>query len=823
MPYSVHSKSSGLRRHILASTLVSLLIAGACSSGSGGDADGGGGSGAMSDAGTGAVGGGNFFDGTPGGCPAERTCGSLCCDPSEACIDEGSGEAECVPCGGDAARLCGDVCCAGSDICYLGECTTPGADCTEFACATKAVVSNCGDGELCDQDLGKCMPSRLRESCVFEPPPQVFDPVPRFTWGKRKARSCDAVGGCQAAEVCGANNMCTVTWPHVDIPADGAEAWDQVSSTPMVADVDGDCVPEVIFNSYRGALRDWSGPGVIRAIRGDDGSKVWTTDPSDENQRTNGTSNLALGDIDDDGLPEVVAQGNGKYLVAFDNDGSLLWNSNLVNGGTFFDDQESGSVAIANLDGEGAPEIVFGSAIFDAQGNQIWERQDLMGGGTLGFGLNTQGPISCIADLDGDGRPELIGGNTAYRFTGTVAAGTFAAESSPGTPGPYWDSQTAPDGKCGIADFDKDGKPEVVLVAAGFLYVLNGQTGEELAPRISLPGRVTGGFQGGGAPNIADFDGDGTPDIGTASATAYAVFQFNGTALSVLWEAPTQDGSSRVTGSSVFDFDGDGRAEVIYNDELYLRIYPGVEPDCRLMPPGPKCDGVMDDTEILFKDFNGSRTRTEYPVVADVDGDFKAELVFSTNNDAEAAVPDGLGGTKKLDQGIEVWEDRLDNWVGTRPIWNQHTYHVTNVDISGRIPVREEDNWLTFNHYRNNAQGSLDALCAPDLEPFDVMATGCSAAKITVRVANLGCLGAGAGINVSFYAERDGLLGTIQTTGAIAPGGSEILTFESGADVQAQMVWVVVDDDGATGGLVNECSEDNNESARILCPRIAAN
>ena len=103
---------------------------------------------------------------------------------------------------------------------------------------------------------------------------------------------------------------------------------------------------------------------------------------------------------------------------------------------------------------------------------------------------------------------------------------------------------------------------------------------------------------------------------------------------------------------------------------MYIRIYPGVEPDCQKMPKGPACDGNMTDAEVLFRDRNSSRTRTEYPVIADVDGDFKAEIVFSTNNDS------GF----KLDAGIEVWGEIRDNWVSTRPVWNQHSYHITNVN-----------------------------------------------------------------------------------------------------------------------------------------------
>jgi hypothetical protein len=58
----------------------------------------------------------------------------------------------------------------------------------------------------------------------------------------------------------------------------------------------------------------------------------------------------------------------------------------------------------------------------------------------------------------------------------------------------------------------------------------------------------------GGPPTVADFDGDGAPEIGVAGGTSYAVYDGDGT---VQWSRPTQDISSAITGSSVFDFNGD--------------------------------------------------------------------------------------------------------------------------------------------------------------------------------------------------------------------------------------------------------------------------
>jgi hypothetical protein len=80
----------------------------------------------------------------------------------------------------------------------------------------------------------------------------------------------------------------------------------------------------------------------------------------------------------------------------------------------------------------------------------------------------------------------------------------------------------------------------------------------------------------------------------------------------------TEDDSSRVTSSSVFDFNGDGAAEVVYNDECFFRVYDGLT------------------SEVLFKNNSPSRTRIENPVIADVDNDGNAEIVFCSNNDASA-------------------------------------------------------------------------------------------------------------------------------------------------------------------------------------------
>ena len=711
------------------------------------------------------------------GCPTV-VCDGQCCAEGELCV----GNSTCCP----AGRTCGAACCGSNEDCVAGQCIVlgPACDPAGASCATRPDVTGCPDGQTCDPELRRCVPDRSDASCTFEPPVGEFEPVPLFTWGRRLARECDDNSECQTNERC-EDEQCVVTWPHVE-PVDLPDHY-QVTSIPVVADLDGDCVPEIIFNTFRDS--SFNSDGVVRAIRGDNGAAVWTA--SAAAYRTDGTANPAVADVDGDGRLEVYIANASNAVLAFDDRGRPLWTSDTYTG-----PEDSGSVTIANLDGEGPAEIVFGAAVYDATGKLVFE-------GTEGRGFGGQGPISCIADLDGDGRPELIAGNTAYAFTGRIANASLV--------GTVRFTAETPDGYCGIADLDGDGAPEVVLVASGTIYVLQGQTGATLAS-ASIPG---GGH--GGAPNIADFDGDGRPDIATAGASRYVVMRYDGPAqLGVAWSAPTEDDSSSRTGSSVFDFDGDGRAEVVYNDEEFVRIYPGREPDCLMSPPGPGCDGEMTDEEILFRDLNSSRTRTEYPVIADVDGDFKAEIVFATSNEANFLDPELLG-----DAGIEVWRDRLDNWVSTPAIWNQHAYHITNVTLAGAVPLREPDSWTTppeapFNSYRRNAQGTRAAQCAPDLVVEQVRQdrSRCPTLVMQAQLVNQGCLGVGPGVVIQVVDADGDVLGQTVTTSPLSAGlvvPIEIAVTGLGADFDVRVV-VSSDADDA----LNECIETNNTSQEMM-------
>ncbi len=421
----------------------------------------------------------------------------------------------------------------------------------------------------------------------------------------------------------------------------------QVIATPAVIDVNEDGVSDIIFGTYDAAdFVNYRQNGLLRAISGSDGSELWTVVDSRYELRAEG--GVAVGDIDNDGLPEIIAVHESHAIIAFENDGSFKWMSPVITGaGGPFGPVGFGAPSLADLDADGSPEIIVGASVLNKDGTIRWE--GLLNGGQ-GTGQTYGSPLSIVADLDLDGVPEIVAGKTAYRASGAI----------------YWNADI-PDGLPGIANLDGDAFPEILVVSNGRLYILEHDGTQKQAP-IDLPG---GGL--GGPPTVADVDGDGLPEIGVAGNSKYIVFEHDGT---VKWTANTKDGSSQTTGSSVFDLDGDGNAEVIYGDEAFLFIYEGATGN------------------VLYSLPKSSGTLFEMPIVVDLEGDGHAEIIAVANSHPS------LGP----ENGIFVVESSSNDWTATRQIWNQHSYHITNINDDGTIPRVELNSWELYNNYRRNQQ-----------------------------------------------------------------------------------------------------------------------
>jgi hypothetical protein len=160
--------------------------------------------------------------------------------------------------------------------------------------------------------------------------------------------------------------------------------------------------------------------------------------------------------------------------------------------------------------------------------------------------------------------------------------------------------------------------------------------------------------------------------------------------------------------------------------------------------------------------------------------------------------------------------DANDTWVNTRKIWNQHSYHITNVNDDTSIPQFETDNWSIYNNYRQNQL--INPFEAVDLSAsfLHVDQSGMPGQVVlTARIGNSGALAIGNSFFVAFY---DG----DPNAGGILLGTREIITrMEPGTYVDVDFTWsspaigyhnlyVVADDDGAENSRLREFDELNN-------------
>ena len=74
-----------------------------------------------------------------------------------------------------------------------------------------------------------------------------------------------------------------------------------------------------------------------------------------------------------------------------------------------------------------------------------------------------------------------------------------------------------------------------------------------------------------GPPCVADFNGDGVPEVATTSASALHLLDLNGKQYA---EAVIDD-TSRFAGCSGFDFDGDGAVEVVFAGQQGVSVIDG--------------------------------------------------------------------------------------------------------------------------------------------------------------------------------------------------------------------------------------------------------
>ncbi|MBI5483798.1 MAG: S8 family serine peptidase, partial [Deltaproteobacteria bacterium] len=262
-------------------------------------------------------------------------------------------------------------------------------------------------------------------------------------------------------------------WPQIFENDDSSLT---IDAPPAVGDIDLDGKKELVFATKDGFARIFRSDGTLIAEWQFEQSPriVWSP---------------VLADVDGDGILDIVIKYNSAALqdviTVLNRNGTPLpgWPKKYANRSW----TPNGPIA-TDIDGDGRPEIVFVSS----DGGWSDVLQVLRGDGTslpgwpIEMAVNYEGVLTpregsypSVADIDGDGKPEIVVAIENSSTNGKLLAYSSSGNLSPGFPKhiaptkmTFVGSHTGIKSTVAIGDVDGNGKLDLVVKGeVGFLYV----------------------------------------------------------------------------------------------------------------------------------------------------------------------------------------------------------------------------------------------------------------------------------------------------------------------------------------------------------------
>ena len=477
----------------------------------------------------------------------------------------------------------------------------------------------------------------------------------------------------------------------------------------LMIDLDGDGKSEMVFSGENhGVFAIHADTGnVLWAFRGD----FFTGCSPYLSRRT-----LAAADIDDDGKPEVIFAGscagdNGAMRIVALNgqNGTVKWISPALAAIPVLGDAASltdyAMLTIARLHAGESPSVLinvqyaglhrYAISGFDAfyepacrlivetvpdgdyqpnpafpshyqqcrgvivlSGNDGTVRQRMIAkktpisgvdGGTEQTGLSA--PV--VVDLDGDGTPEIVAGGVVFNLDGT----------------PRWQGASANVLEVAVGNFDDTPDIEVVRFETqpgGYFLTVYKSDGAVLwrlpFDFVTFIGKIV----------VGDLDGDGKADIVFNYGGLLCAIKHDGTyrwcnVAAVVNNVLQVNSSTRV---AIFDFDGDGVAEVVMQTNEAIFFFDGLSGKLKASFPITTAS-----TGTTLPPTGNNSYITRAPLVGDVDADGHADLIFFW------VAEDSISWRQT------VLKAQNNDWRPARGIQNQFAYHVVNINDNGTIPA----------------------------------------------------------------------------------------------------------------------------------------
>ena len=289
----------------------------------------------------------------------------------------------------------------------------------------------------------------------------------------------------------------------------------------------------------------------------------------------------AVGDLDDDGVKDVIFCTTSGRVLALNSLGLRMW---------YFDTKEiiTTPPVIADLKNDGAQEVLVltnnGKIIClnGSSGNLIWNYQ-------LPSPIKWGTTSLAVSDLQNNGKKEIIAADNAGNLLCLRGNGSV-----------HWSKKfddkfnTSP----AIGHLNKKGEKNILI-------------GSNLSPLICLSSngkelwRVSDEKSSGSSPLICDVDGDNTPEILVGTGKQFTLFDFKG---KKLW---THKMRGEVHDAISFgDLDDDNNMEIIVADLVGDVV-------------------ALNNMERVLWTANIAKRVRRSATIADIDGDFKPEILVA--------------------------------------------------------------------------------------------------------------------------------------------------------------------------------------------------
>ena len=393
-----------------------------------------------------------------------------------------------------------------------------------------------------------------------------------------------------------------------------------------------------------------SAPGADVAFGGPDGLAVLRNDGAvfvDVTQSLLSPAHAAIaveeleaGDVDADGFVDLLARDAAtiRWLRA-DGAGGLVSAQFVTTSGT------TSGMALADRDADGDLDVAAGSGsfgvslfVFDA----ALQSFVAVGAGEVPDDVEFARAVGAWRDLDGDGRPDLVLHDRLQVLWNVAGGPSFVLDARPSLPS--FSLGSAGSAAIAAIDPDQDGDLDLVIETSGTIGTFRSLRRNDGSGRFSTEpwayevpvalldvdedGRLdligahwragdgSGGFgspmawpNGGSAPRVGDFDGDGEAEL--LVRTAGGVTLLEPAVGGPQPRDPLLVGDASV--AAVADIDGDGRDDVVFVADRLLLFLGGVNGE------------FVDATATLPADGD----RPAAVAVADWDGDGDCDLVVA--------------------------------------------------------------------------------------------------------------------------------------------------------------------------------------------------